>query len=140
MPQDVFPPKLNIELHIDVPYRGFANSTTIFMNCDLPVHTFNEVFWHELGHIHYHSLKKDLFASGVKNPFAHGASGTYPHTQDYITQYATTNEHEDFADSFMMYTLYHDTFKTHSSRSDALNNKYEFIATHFQPLSQLHHR
>jgi len=49
-----------------------------------------------------------------------------------ITEYATTNTYEDFADCFTYYVLYGDTFRNMTIGHPAIANRYNFLKTMFK--------
>ncbi|MDZ4245330.1 MAG: hypothetical protein U1D98_05425 [Candidatus Gracilibacteria bacterium] len=120
----LLPDNLSIELTSNPNLHGVASANAIKLNCELTQPRFTRTFFHELGHVHY-------FLISENNPFAksvpkYGMGGA----PNYLTEYSTTNEHEDFAESFAMYFTNRKLFLQKTAKSKVLKAKYEFIESY----------
>lgn len=80
----------------DLPYgvAGSADHESIWMSDSLTQQDFKETLVHECGHL--------IFDHVVKGQDKKKHFGRYP----YVTNYAKTNEHEDFAETYMIAYFY----------------------------------
>ena len=130
-PPSLLPTDFTIELYSE-PKEGFHGAAvadrarggvegTMRLNCNLMEGRFREVYYHELGHLIYMALPENAKVPFEKRDPVYARNGA----PNYITEYATTNANEDFADSFMMYMTRRGVFGKKAMRSEVLRVKYE---------------
>ncbi len=57
----------------------------------------------------------------------------FPKCESYLTEYAETNTHEDFAESFTYFYFYRDNFRSLAAFDTCLLKKYRVIYRLFNP-------
>lgn len=132
IPPHLLPSDLTIVLSQESHSHGGATSQRLQINCDLDSSHFTYTFLHELGHIHYFDIQEQ----GLSNPFSEIAPVYSDGIPNYLTEYATTNPHEDFAESFAMYLSDPDLFEEKAQKSPVLQAKYEFIQNYIENYTQ----
>ncbi|MBU1992825.1 hypothetical protein KKG51_03970 [Patescibacteria group bacterium] len=132
--------------------RGLGGSHTIFLRCmDVSDLELAAVLVHEMGHIVDLGVNDGSYFSG-KSEFVDGMVPIYNDDlslnfyriswkdaetvkedatdMDFVTGYATTDPFEDFAESYIMYTLQGSRFRMMARSNEALQAKYEFLKTY----------
>jgi hypothetical protein len=96
----------------------------------------SKVLVHEIGHmIDIYTFKKNLKKSDISEEF-YKISWKDPTTikawvpqASFISGYASTNQYEDFAESFTMYIFHNKEFLKRAQQNDYLKQKYNFLKT-----------
>lgn len=131
VPSSLIVPGLEFELTEISDLHGLASANKVVINCELSDIQLLHTLYHELGHVHYFQIEKNLphniFAKSTPVYNAHGIP-------NYLTEYATTNPHEDFAESFAMYFMNRSLFQEKAESSPTLQRKYDFIQTYVNSL------
>lgn len=105
--------------------RGLASKDTIWIRCLTDVEEFENVLIHELGHIvDENYLIQD--GNDVSAGF-HDISKSDLSFEGYVSEYASTNEHEDFAETFLFYIKYGSEFRHLAQSNNLLLSKYDFM-------------
>ncbi len=104
--------------------RGLADADTVILRCDVSKTERLRVFLHEMGHVAYLSSGVELQADYKKLWEKSGEA-------DFVSGYAKENEFEDFAESFLAFVEFGESFR--STRSTVLSEKYFFIEKNFFP-------
>lgn len=97
----------------------------------------SKVLIHEIAHmLDIYALKKTLRKSDPSEEF-YRVSWKDPATikawvpkTAFISGYASTNQYEDFAESFVMYIFHNTEFQKRAAENDYLKQKYNFLKTH----------
>lgn len=95
---------------------------------------FIQLFVHELAHyIDIYALSPQG-GIDVSDDFYH-ISWRAPNTKksgqgviDFVSGYASTNQYEDFAESFVLYVFHNSVFADRALRSESLRQKYLFFS------------
>ncbi len=104
--------------------RGLADENTVILRCDIQKEEQLRVFLHEMGHVTYLS-SSEVIQNEYKKLFNASLDG------DFVSGYAKENVFEDFAESFLAFVEFGESFST--ARSAVLLKKYEFIRKNFFP-------
>lgn len=104
--------------------RGLADADTVILRCDVSKIERLRVFLHEMGHVVYLSSSSEIQADYKKLWEKSGEA-------DFVSGYAKENEFEDFAESFLAFVEFGESFR--SVKSAVLAEKYAFIEKNFFP-------
>lgn len=102
--------------------RGLADSESIILRCDTPKDERLRVFLHEVGHTVYLS-SSELIRAEYSNLWLNSGHA------DFVSGYARENDLEDFAESFLAFVEFGESFR--SSESEMLKRKYDFLERNF---------
>lgn len=105
--------------------RGMADSKRVVLRCDVAKEERLRVLIHEIGHVAY--LNADLNVRGeYKSLWENSLEDA-----DFVSGYAQENEMEDFAESFLAFVDFGQSFREAAAENSVLARKYAFIEEYF---------
>ncbi len=116
------------------PRWQMYNESITLSNNIVSLSEVSKVLVHEIGHmIDIYSLRKTLKKSDISEEF-YQISWKDPSTikawvpqSSFVSGYASSNQYEDFAESFAMYIFHNKEFLKRAGQNDFLKQKYNFL-------------
>jgi hypothetical protein len=110
------------------------NESITLSNNIVSLSEVSKVLVHEIGHmIDIYSLRKTLKKSDISEEF-YQINWKDPSTikawvpqSSFVSGYASSNQYEDFAESFAMYIFHNKEFLKRAGQNDFLKQKYNFL-------------
>lgn len=107
--------KITIHHRLDLR-RGLASKDKIWIRCLKDLEEFENIFLHELGHI----VAQNYLSDNLESAF-------YDIGGNSVSSYGSEKPEEDFAESFLMYIKYGETFRHIQQDNIFLESKYNFL-------------
>lgn len=85
---------------------------------------------HEFGHaVAFRIPTKDVEAFNAVSWSSDGKRKTSATLSDFVSGYAMSSRHEDFAESYLAYVMRNEWFRKKASKNPSLKAKYDFFRT-----------